>query len=123
MLKARRLSRFNKNFSPPWRNSSRDRLKNDFRKECQCESDRGDQIIKRTYNGSKNGMSKISEEEVLRYRREYTSGRSKKSIIDECRLTRKTVENFCLGELTNWFLKNANLVITNEALNNQGQQP
>lgn len=48
-------------------------------------------------NGSKNGMSKISEKEVLRYRREYNSGRSKKSIIDECGLTRKSVENFLFG--------------------------
>lgn len=48
-------------------------------------------------NGSKNGMSKISEDEVLRYRREYTSGRSKKSIIAECGLERKTVENFLFG--------------------------
>ena len=48
-------------------------------------------------NGSKNGMSKISEEEVLRYRREYTSGRSKKAIIKECGLTRKSVENFLFG--------------------------
>lgn len=48
-------------------------------------------------NGSKNGMSKISEEDVLRYRKEYTSGRSKKSIIDECGLTRKSVENFLFG--------------------------
>lgn len=48
-------------------------------------------------NGSANGMSKISEDEVLRYRREYTSGRSKVSIIKECGLTRKTVENFLFG--------------------------
>ena len=48
-------------------------------------------------NGSKNGMSKISEEEVLRYRREYTSGRSKKSIIKECGLSTKAVENFLFG--------------------------
>lgn len=48
-------------------------------------------------NGSKNGMSKISEEDVLRYRREYTSGRSKKAIIKECGLTRKSVENFLFG--------------------------
>lgn len=48
-------------------------------------------------NGSTNGMSKISEEEVLRYRREYTSGRSKKAIIKECGLTRKSVENFLFG--------------------------
>ena len=48
-------------------------------------------------NGAANGMSKISEDEVLRYRREYTSGRSKVSIINECGLTRKTVENFLFG--------------------------
>lgn len=48
-------------------------------------------------NGSKNGMSKISEEEVLRYRREYTSGRSKKAIIKECGLSTRTVENFLFG--------------------------
>jgi hypothetical protein len=48
-------------------------------------------------NGSKNGMSKISEEDVLRYRREYTSGRSKKSIVDECGLSIRTVENFLFG--------------------------
>lgn len=48
-------------------------------------------------NGSKNGMSKISEEDVLRYRREYTSGRSKNAIIKECGLDRRTVENFLFG--------------------------
>ncbi len=48
-------------------------------------------------NGSKNGMSKISEEDVLRYRREYTSGRSKKAIVDECGLSIRTVENFLFG--------------------------
>jgi hypothetical protein len=48
-------------------------------------------------NGSKNGMSKISEEDVLRYRREYTSGRSKKWIVDECGLSIRTVENFLFG--------------------------
>lgn len=48
-------------------------------------------------NGSANSMSKISEEQVLKYRRQYTSGRSKKAIIDECGLTRKSVENFLFG--------------------------
>ena len=59
---------------------------------------KGTKLTHLDIDGSKNGMSKISEEEeVLRYRREYTSGRSKKAIIKECGLTRKSVENFLFG--------------------------
>jgi hypothetical protein len=49
-------------------------------------------------NGSGNGMSKLTEEQVLMYRRQYTAGRLKNSIIEECGLTRKTVENFLFGK-------------------------
>lgn len=48
-------------------------------------------------NGSANGMSKISEADVLKYRREYTAGRNKYSIVEETNLSVRTVENFLFG--------------------------
>lgn len=48
-------------------------------------------------NGENNGMSKLTSEEVLKYRREYTNGVSKKEIIAKTGLSRRTVENFLFG--------------------------
>ena len=48
-------------------------------------------------SGANNGQSKISEEDVLKYRRQYTAGRSKREIIQEIGLCRRTVENFLYG--------------------------
>lgn len=48
-------------------------------------------------NGENNGMSLISNEHVLMYRRQFTAGRSKKEIVNETGLSVRTVENFLFG--------------------------
>lgn len=49
-------------------------------------------------SGSKNGMSRLTESEVSTYRKQYNKGRTKKSIIKETGLSRRSVENFLFGK-------------------------
>ena len=54
---------------------------------------------KNKFRGEFNGLSKISNEKVKEFREEFFSGRtSKKEIINDSGLTRKSVENFLKGK-------------------------
>lgn len=53
--------------------------------------------VKYDSSGANNGMAKLSEDAVLRYRKLYTSGTTKNEIIRLSSITRRTVSNFLFG--------------------------